>query len=230
MRAVSWLETAKPKGHQDASGRAGRHGRTDSAPYLGRTWRAARRVLVGSNPDTRQPRSAREEGVHVQPGPRRPIILPRCCRGAIGRHGLGDRLGRPTDGHHWSIWPRLREGCLLRVARKAGRSACPDKDTSSKKGLRPRSAPVPYPTGDFPLRQTELQPGGHPRDEVPTAEELSRARHSVRLLCGDLPRPEDEGYPNQSRSLGTAAPQVSNSNSCSAGRAIESEETPESRP
>src|SRR6266849_1363952 len=34
MRAASWRPTAKPKGHQDASGRASRHEGTDSAPYL----------------------------------------------------------------------------------------------------------------------------------------------------------------------------------------------------
>jgi len=37
IRAASWPWTAKPKDHQDVSGRASRHEGTDSGPYLGRS-------------------------------------------------------------------------------------------------------------------------------------------------------------------------------------------------
>ena len=58
----------------------------------------------------------------------------------------------------------------------------PDADT----------APAPYPTGDFPLRQTELQPGRYPGNEVPQVEELSRAGDCRGLLCRNLSGTADE--------------------------------------
>src|SRR5712692_10981544 len=61
-----------------------------------------------------------------------------------------------------------------------------------KRARKPSTAPVPYPTGDFSIHETELQPGGHSRDEVSKTEELSGAGNSSGLLRGYLSGAEDE--------------------------------------